>query len=219
MYFAVNQVLEDNATAFSTIEVLVAAHGEFKSKFAIIDNYRQIQESNESGLTAIKASLRKQLMELLMRTLSALKAQAVTTNNQELMVKCSYTVSVLNAKSDPVFSDIVLLVHGLALPLIDQLGQFFLSQEHLDEMQTLNSEFKAAIPKRRVAVSVKKVSTLNIGQTMKELDQLLKEKIDLLIAPFEYTEADFYRAYRNARTIVDYRGGGHRGGPADDQAA
>jgi hypothetical protein len=40
------------------------------------------------------------------------------------------------------------------------------------------------------------------------LDQLLKEEVDVLMLPFQFTQPDFYNAYKNARIIVDYTGRG-----------
>ncbi|MDO9612948.1 MAG: hypothetical protein Q7J86_00290 [Bacteroidota bacterium] len=44
---------------------------------------------------------------------------------------------------------------------------------------------------------------------------MLNEKIDVLMLLFEETHPDFYRAYKNARIIVDYNGRG----PAKDTDA
>lgn len=220
MFYAVDQVLENNSSIFSSLEELVTAHAEFKARFAIIDNYRQVQETDNSGLTTKKADLRQQLMNFVQRALAALNAYALITNDAELKAKCAYTPSRLAIKSDPVFSDIAKLIYDLAVSNIDQLGKFFLTQEDLDSMHALNMQFKAAIPQKRVASSVQKVSTLNIGQTIRDLDKFLKETLDVLVAPFEFMQADFYHAYRNARTIIDYHGGGRKGGEnPDDQAA
>jgi len=73
-------------------------------------------------------------------------------------------------------------------------------------MDQLIALFKIAIPKRRVATSTTKVSTVNIREVFNAQDLLLKEQIDVLMQPFKFTQSDFYNAYRNARLIVDYAG-------------
>ena len=37
---------------------------------------------------------------------------------------------------------------------------------------------------------------------------MLRTEIDVLMLLFEETQPDFYKAYKNARIIVDYSGGG-----------
>ena len=40
-------------------------------------------------------------------------------------------------------------------------------------------------------------------------DPILYE-VDVLMMPFQFSQADFYNAYKNARIIVDYKGGGKK---------
>lgn len=68
--------------------------------------------------------------------------------------------------------------------------------------------FKEAIPQKRVATSTSKVSTENIGDVINSLHTLLKEELDALMLLLEEDQPDFYKAYKNARIIVDYNGGG-----------
>jgi uncharacterized Fe-S radical SAM superfamily protein PflX len=47
-----------------------------------------------------------------------------------------------------------------------------------------------------------------MNEVFKSIDKLLKEVIDVYVAPFEYQNPDFYREYCNARIIVGYTGRG-----------
>ena len=76
------------------------------------------------------------------------------------------------------------------------------------EMERLLTEFKLAIPKRRVAINISKVSTGNIDGIFKAQDKLLRDQIDALVQPYQYSQPDFFNAYKNARYIVDYAGRG-----------
>ena len=103
--------------------------------------------------------------------------------------------------------DIGILVVKLATPILPELSKYFVSDEKVAELNTLLAGFKSSIPQKRVATSVAKVSTVNIGQTIVSLSNLLKEEIDVLMQLFEESQPDFYKAYKNARIIVDYSGG------------
>ncbi|MCL6101073.1 MAG: hypothetical protein M1292_01070 [Bacteroidetes bacterium] len=59
-----------------------------------------------------------------------------------------------------------------------------------------------------MAINFSKVSTENIDGVFKAQDKLLKERIDALVEPFQFSQPDFFNAYRNARIIVDYVGRG-----------
>lgn len=139
---------------------------------------------------------------------AALKSYANSTNNKELKTKANYSKSDLSQSADPVLYDIGILLINLSTPLQAELGKYFVTPEKLGEMNTLLAGFSAAIPQKRVANSVSKVSTTNIGELVSSLNILLKKEIDVLMLLFEETQPDFYRAYKNARIIVDYSGRG-----------
>lgn len=57
-----------------------------------------------------------------------------------------------------------------------------------------------------------KVSTSKIGEAFDSISKMLKEEIDVLMLLFEESHPDFYRAYKNARMIVEYTGRGKTNG-------
>jgi len=206
MYGSVDQVLDQNATMFTQLEELTTNHQQLKKGILMIGEYRQVQEGNNTGLTMDKSQLRSELVRYVLQTSAALKAYAITMKNNELKVKCDYGVSDLVRSSDPILLDIAVLLSGLAAPLKVELSRFFVGEKELNELDQLITAFKIAIPKRRVAASTSKVSTVNIREVFNAQDLLLREQIDVLMQPFKFTQSDFYNAYRNARLIVDYAG-------------
>lgn len=75
-----------------------------------------------------------------------------------------------------------------------------------DAMNLVLSNFKASIPQKRLATGTSKVSTGNINDTFNTIDALLKDEMDVLLMPYQFTHADFYNEYRSARSIVDTGG-------------
>ncbi len=59
-----------------------------------------------------------------------------------------------------------------------------------------------------MATTVSKSSTQKVTDVFRSLDKLLREVIDVYVAPFQFENPDFYREYRNARIIVGYTGRG-----------
>ena len=139
---------------------------------------------------------------------AGLKANATSTKNAELMTKADYKASELKTAADSVLFDIGTLLNGMALPLRTDLAKYFVGESEFGEMERLLAEFKLAIPKRRVAINISKVSTGNIDGVFKAQDKLLKDQIDVLVQPYQFSQPDFFNAYKNARYIVDYTGRG-----------
>jgi hypothetical protein len=208
MYNTTDGVLDANQGLFARLDELTAAHLKFKGFLVKIRDYRQVQEADQSGLTETKAILRNKLGTLTLKCISALKAYGVATQDEVLLGKVNYSKSKVGKLKDPVFADVAHLILTEAQGRLAELSKFFVTEEDLAEIQVLETEFRAAIPRKRMADSVSKVSTQNIAEIFDAVDQLLKEELDVLMAPFEFTEPDFYRAYKNARIIVNYSGGG-----------
>jgi hypothetical protein len=208
MYHASTQVLDDNLHLFEKMAELAAAHQQLKVKMDQIDRHRQVQEVKNSGLTRTKETLREELTTLLLRVSAALTAQAAATGDQVLQAKAAYSSSDLNKTSDRILCDIAVLINSLAAVSADALQTWFVGPDELAQFNKLTDEFKSVLPLRRAASSVSKVSTSNISEVFHEIDALLRNKLDLLIKPFRFTQPDFYMAYKNARALVNYTGRG-----------
>lgn len=94
------------------------------------------------------------------------------------------------------------------MPILPELAKYLITTEKVTDLTTSLTNFKEAIPQKRVATSTTKVSTENIGDVINSLHTLLKEELDALMLLLEEDQPDFYKAYKNARLIVDYAGGG-----------
>ena len=208
MYETVNSVFATNSGLVGTLNPLAAAHEKFKAGQAAINLNRQVQEVKNTGLTRDKAGLRENVVRMIILFSAGLKAYAAIVNDLDLRTKASYSVTKLNTVADSVLYDIGILINGLAISRKDEMTKYFVGEAELTEMDRLLTEFKLAIPKRRLATSVSKVSTGNISDIFVAQDKLLKEQIDVLMLLFRSTQPDFYNAYKNARSIVDYTGRG-----------
>lgn len=208
MFGATAQVLDNNLPLFEAMTELAAAHQQLKEKMILIDRHRQVQEVNNTGLTRNKGTLREEMTTLLLRLSSALTAHAATTNDQVLQAKVAYSLSDLKKSSDRILGDIAVLVNGLAAATAADLQIYFVGPEELTKFDRLTNEFKAALPLRRVATNITKASTSNLSEVFREIDDLLKTKVDLLLKPFKFTQPNFFKEYKNARTLVNYTGRG-----------
>jgi len=215
MYGATNLVLMNHSELFAQLGDLVLAHQRLKDGLDVIDQNRQVQEADTSGLTKSKTAKRDALVRRISQFSAALGAHATSTKMVELKTKATYTASELKTSPDPVLYDIGVLLLRLANDYRAELTKYFVGDAEFADLENMLADFKLAIPQRRVATSISKVSTGNIGETFNEIDRLLKEEIDVLMAPFQFIHADFYKEFKNARKIVNYSG---RGGGSTEPA-
>ena len=216
-YSVIILVLDNFIPLFAAYPELIQAHQRLKDYMILIEQNRQVQEAKNSGLTMTKTKLREDLMRLIQQYLAALRAYATSTKNMELKTKASYTNSSLLRAADPILYDIGLLLYNLALPLTNELERFFITPAENEAMGIVLSNFKASIPQKRAATGTSKVSTGNINDTFNTIDALLKDEMDVLLMPYQFTHADFYNEYRSARSIVDT--GGNRKAKTDEPVA
>ncbi len=206
MYFACDLILDNHNDLISTMPELQAAHNLLKNKLVLIEQYRQVQEVDSSGLTINKTKLRIELSNSILQFSDVLKTYSTIIKDDVLKNKAWYNSSHLVRSSDPIIYDIGLLLYNLALPLKVELERFTLTQAVFDSMEVLLNSFKKAIPEKRIATGTSKISTANIKETFAALDKLLKEEMDILMLPFQYINIDFYNEYKSARNIIDYSG-------------
>jgi hypothetical protein len=114
----------------------------------------------------------------------------------------------LKKTPDPILYDIGVLLLGLANPVKTDLIKYAIIEADFTAISNLLATFKLAYAQPRVATAVAKVSTGNISEVFTSLDKLLKDEIDELMLPFQFSQPDFYNAYKNARIIINYSGRG-----------
>ncbi|HZL12390.1 MAG TPA: hypothetical protein VFC65_20585 [Prolixibacteraceae bacterium] len=213
MFGSVDLVLKNHSQLFTQLEDLVLAHATLQDGLVVLGRNRQVQETDNSGLTDTKTDLRTNLVNLMFFLSVAIKSYANSMKDMDLKAKANYSKAELKQSPDPVLYDIGILLVNLASPILPELSKYFVSSEKITELNALLSGFNLAIPQKRVANSVSKVSTGNIGEVIVKLSKLLKGEIDVLMRLFEESQPDFYKAYKNARIIVDYSGRGPSGSP------
>jgi len=217
MFETVDSVLDKNSSLFELIPELVSAHRLLKEGKTLILQYRQVQEAETSGLTTTKENVKTDFINSILKFSAALRAYATSTKNEDLKAKAHYVSSELKKAADPILFDIGTLLFGLANPIKTKLTKYSVGENEIAELEALLPAFKLAYPQQRVATTESKMSTGNIDKVFKSTMKLLKEVIDELMLPFQFSKPDFYNTYKNARLIVNYsgRGKGKPGKPED----
>ncbi len=89
-----------------------------------------------------------------------------------------------------------------ATPYAAQLEPF-VTADDVAQLKDLADNFNTLLPQKRTQQNKSTVSTKNLEDAIAQMDLLLNGTIDILVKPWETKEAEFFNAYKNARTIVD----------------
>jgi len=207
MYQAVQTVMDENNSIWQPVTSVADVANKVKSIIVDILELRQIQELNTNGITVNKETLRENLVQSTLKVSRAIVAYATVTKNYQLLGEVNYTKSDFTTARENILYDRAILVHSRAVPLETELAAYLIKPEDIAIIQTLADDFIKAIPEKRVAVSVKKTSTIDLKQKFSDMDAVLKEQLDRMILLFETEKPDFVKQYFTARIIVDL---GHR---------
>ncbi len=211
MYESVTKVLDQYKTTWNTYAPIADEHSQLLSKLQIIRQYRLTQERDTIGITIDTHVLGTNLINAALKVIAALVAHASLNNDNELKQAVNFTKSQLLTCRDNILVDRVNLVYNTALPLTSDLALWNITPVDISTLSSLNSQYESAIPSKRAAVSGSKTATLNISTTFREIDTLLKHKLDSYLLIFQTNNPDFYNTYKAARMIIDL-GIRHEGG-------
>lgn len=203
MFEATNAVMDANSAIWTPVDAVSDISIKVKSIITDIQDLRQIQELDTKGITVNKTVVRDELITATLKLINGISAYASITENYTLLGEVKYTPSQLKTARDTIFYDIAVLIQSKAAPLETELAKYLIKTDDITGQQALISQYTEALPEKRVAVVTSKTSTTDLKIKFKEMDVLLKEKLDRLILIFEATNPDFVKQYFNARIIID----------------
>lgn len=203
MYQATDAVMDANSTIWTPVTSVSDISTKVKAIIVEIQQLRQVQELDTKGITVNKTVVREELTTATLKLINGLVAFASFNENYQLLGEINYTPSELKQARDTIFYDKAALIQAKAKPLETELGDFLITPDDITNQNALLEQYATAIPEKRAAVSVSKTSTYDLKLKFKEMDTLLKEKLDKLIKIFEPTYPDFVMQYFTARIIID----------------
>lgn len=205
MYLAVNRVLADNSSVWTTIVAFSDAAGLFGQKLDEIVGVVEHQETATTGVRADKLNAQDLMIERALSVGGAVFAYGSATNNQTLKESVDYTESDLKYVRDTISAERCTVIYTQATSIVADLADYGVTPAMLDELDERISDFVTLIPAPRVAITSRKGATSGLVDLIKEIDLVLKERLDKLMAQFKTTAPDFYTHYFNARLIAGAR--------------
>ena len=184
---------------------LIAAHELLVNLIGETERHNRGQLNNGTELTTQKKDARSFLEIAIIQICAAMAAFATASAEPSLKIlKDKYKLNDTDIKKKrdmPLYAFAYTLFDD-ASPYADQLEPF-VTAEDVAQLKVLADNFNALLPQKRTQQNKSTVSTQNLEDAIAQIDLLLNDTIDVLMKPWETKEADFFKAYKNARTIVD----------------
>ena len=163
------------------------------------------QMNTGTELTARKNEARAALTVSTLKVAAALAAYSTVSADPAVkLLKTKYQVAdseIKKLRDMPLFT-YANTVFADAQPFANMLAPFATASD-IEGLKTLADNFNALLPQKRTQQSKSALSTQNLEDAIARIDTLLNDTIDVLVKPWEYSQPDFFRAYTNARIIMD----------------
>jgi len=202
---AVSGILSGFEEVVNKTPGLSAAQNELDYLIGETERHNQGQLQNGMDLTSKKNNARAALNAGTIKICAALAAYATASSDPELKKfkhKYQLTDTEIIKKRDMQLFSLAYMVYGDALPYAELLVPYVEADE-VTELKDLADNFNELLPQKRTQQSKSVLSTQNLEDAIGRIDLLLVDTIDVLVKPWESKEPDFFKAFRNARMIVD----------------
>lgn len=205
MYKTVRSIIENNQAIWSNLPAFSQSRDAFIQKLSELEQKSYEQSLALIGVSATKDVKKQFTAEKTYAISSALVAYAVMHNDTALLEQMNVGKKAVFQASKTNLLQFVDRVIAKALVYTAELVEFGVDQQAISDLQTLRDELEDQLNAPRNAIVERKGLTQQITTLRKELDDILKLQLDKLMIVFKPDHPNFFRAYSNARVIVDLR--------------
>ncbi len=203
MYLAVLKVLMDNKPKWEAMSAFNTEITEIDDHVRLIEEKRPAAEQATGAITEDKHSVKEDLMDLLLDVCGQLHSIGDRIGNKELMAATDFEESNFKGR-DANLPNITTEIVKLARANQETLAEYGITADEIDEMEKLGVLFAQKDTEPRAVVSQRKSAGESLGDLYRETDLKLDLRLDKMMKKFRRTAPEFYRAYQNARMIIDY---------------
>ncbi len=207
MYYVVKSACEKFQPTWTTNAVFAATYNLWAAKIPLIEQNRDAQTLETTGITTDKTAKRNSMTEKTLFMINRLQSYANVVINPELLESIKYSASDLKKSRDTDVIGICNTVLAKANANAAAIATYGVTAAMITELQTAIAAYSATLAKPKAAKSQTKTATENLTKLFKEADELLVKRMDLDIELFKTTKPEFYSQYKTARIIIPTGGG------------
>ena len=178
----------------------------FESFMGITDEIKELDSHKVAGTKGLKKDkdrAENDLITVALQTVAMLKAYATFAGNKLLLNSIDYTKSQLAYVSDQVLQSRAAHITQAAKDCGNKAEKYGLNADHMSKLETVADAFSDRVSNPRQAVISKKDIGDQLEAKIDEADNLLKEKMDVLMDLAGITKPELLNQYTAARVIVD----------------
>jgi hypothetical protein len=201
MILTVQELLEEGVDITAPVLSIARCYTALSGLSDDIDEAAVTQESR-NGLSAAKATAKKQLIDVAHDVASAVVSYGAETEDDDLVGRCSFSPTQLAKGSDGTVVSRCKGLHVAATEVVDDLGEHGVTPAKLTTFKKKIDGFDKISTKPRVSVGRSSAATRRLPVLFRQASQLLTKRLDTLMVQFKNTQPEFYARYKSARRLV-----------------
>lgn len=202
MYLKVKSICEKFQTVWTANSAFKATYDLFTEKITLIEQNRDIQIVNITGVTSDKAGKRQAMADKALYVANRLESFARVSSNAELLANIHFTSSTMERARDTDIVGICDLILEKAKLYKASLADYDVTEEDIKTLEESIATYTSVISKPQITKAQLKNATQNIAKGIKAADDLLSTRLDLDVEVFKTSKPDFYSQYHTARIVI-----------------
>ncbi len=207
MYYVVMNTCDKYHAVWETNAVFAATYNLWVAKIPLIEQNRDAQTLETTGITTNKTAKRVAMTEKALFVENRLQSYATVVNNPELLESVKYSVSDMKKARDTDVIGICNTILARANAHAAAIVTYGVTADMITDLQAAIVAYTTTLANPKAAKSQTKTATQNLSMLFKEADTLLTKRLDLDIELFKNTNPDFFSQYKTARIITATGGG------------
>lgn len=207
MYYVVKSTCEKYQTTWTANAVFAATYNLWVAKIPLIEQNRDAQTIETTGVTTDKNGKRVAMTEKALFMANRLQSYANVVGNSEILESVQYSASDLKKARDTDVVGICNAILTRANANATALATYGVTAALITEFQAAITAYSTTLSKPTAAKAQTKTATENLTKLFKEADDLLVKRLDLDIELFKVSKPDFYSQYKTGRIIIPTGGG------------
>jgi hypothetical protein len=215
MYKAVQHICTLNQAYWIDLPAFVNSFAAFSAQLGQLD---QLSEKQSLRLMGVRADLdvqRSATIEKAIAMQGALIAFAKDTENNVLRESLRFSKSQLQGGSYALCIQRIHVISQNAAMYLSNLNDYGITQASVEDLELNLTALEEAFNTPRAAIVDRKQFTASIEELIKEIDRVLRDKLDQLMLVLRPSHPEFYDRYHYARAIIEYKGKGNHSTPPD----
>jgi len=203
MYRAVQLHCNSNLAIINTNEAFTAAFAVFISKITLLLGSESVVSKQTKGEAKDKGSLKTILCQTATDLAALVFAYGNKTKNETLKQQVNYSFTDLDRIADDLIVPACTNIYNAANTNLAALATYGVTAPMLAAIQTSMTNYSDSVPKPQNTKATKKTENTNIKETIKEVDNVLKNEMDKLVVSYKTANPNFVETYFNVRVIID----------------